>query len=751
MIRFSVFFLALCVFLPSVEAKKVRRRKPRFVLKGVVLEKGRRDPIEGVGVFIRKLRIGGYSDEKGRFTLKVPAGTWELRVRPIGFLSQNRKIVIKGDTTLSIYLERDGKSSLQTVVRAKRVRKTAQQVTLSRKEIRTGTGAVGNDPFRSVQDMPGVARDTSVGGDIRVRGAAPRDTGFFIDGHRLPYLYHFGGGPAVFNIRFLENLSFFPGGAPVEFGRLTAGLVAVDSRDPRSNQLHGEAYVELAQAGIFLQIPLGKHLSLALGFNRSYLEVVQLFLPFLLPKFEEIRYWDYQAKLTFHYKRWTATLFVFGSDDLVDFSGELGDAYLTLLGADPLFVSTRFLRAIALVKYKHKRFSFRLSLATGFDQDLYKDDENKSDTVRLPIEMRAELRVPLHRNFLLRLGSEIRWERSWYTFQFQVNEFAGFPKPSSYRITFKGETSADLLAPAFFLGFEWFFLDRKLKLVSGVRTDSYTFLHRFLWSIEPRLSASYQINSAWSVNFITGLFSQPPQVDRWVENLGNPDLLLQRSIQVASGFEYRGWKRLRLRAQVFYSWMYDRITGSGRVIKVLGKTQRENYNNNGTGRAYGLELQAKFRPTKSFAAAVAYTFSRAERGNINSSTMSLYSYDQPHILSLSGRYLFGKGWSLSLRFRLVSGRPTRAIRGVFFDADRDRYIPMQGESGSARYPTFHQLDLRIEKKWVFNLWKLAAYFDFQNVYFARNAEAFSYQFDYGKLVPRGALPTIPTFGVRGEF
>jgi hypothetical protein len=112
-------------------------------------------------------------------------------------------------------------------------------------------------------------------------------------------------------------------------------------------------------------------------------------------------------------------------------------------------------------------------------------------------------------------------------------------------------------------------------------------------------------------------------------------------------------------------------------------------------------------------------------------------------------YELALNWNLGLRFRFVTGGATNATTFRFYDADSDNY--RRESSQTVRLPSFHQLDLYIEKKWVFDQWFLELYLDVQNVYNAANTEAFIPTFDFKREVPLPSLPIFPSIGIRGTF
>ena len=88
------------------------------------------------------------------------------------------------------------------------------------------------------------------------------------------------------------------------------------------------------------------------------------------------------------------------------------------------------------------------------------------------------------------------------------------------------------------------------------------------------------------------------------------------------------------------------------------------------------------------------------------------------------------GWELGIRFRLASGNPTTMFNGGIFDSDSDDYIGLPGPINGDRLPLFHQLDIRLDKKFVFKKWILSIYLDIQNVYNYQASEFVIYNFNY---------------------
>ena len=85
------------------------------------------------------------------------------------------------------------------------------------------------------------------------------------------------------------------------------------------------------------------------------------------------------------------------------------------------------------------------------------------------------------------------------------------------------------------------------------------------------------------------------------------------------------------------------------------------------------------------------------------------------------------------------------------DVDNIGYNGLSGAIRSYRLPTFHKLDIRAEKKWLFNNWSISAYLDIQNLYNAKNVEAIQYDYRFRETAPVTSVPFLPTLGVKGQF
>jgi len=122
---------------------------------------------------------------------------------------------------------------------------------LRRAEVRQLPGAFG-DPFRAIEIMPGVTSIVSGLPFFYVRGAPPGNVGYFLDGVRVPYLFHVAAGPSVVHPGIVDRVDLYSGGYPARFGRFAGAVVSAETTPPRPDW-HGEGVVRLVDAGALVE------------------------------------------------------------------------------------------------------------------------------------------------------------------------------------------------------------------------------------------------------------------------------------------------------------------------------------------------------------------------------------------------------------------------------------------------------------------------------------------------------------------
>src|SRR5438552_3756864 len=87
-------------------------------------------------------------------------------------------------------------------------------------------GTVSSGVAGAVEALPGVVPLVSGFPYFFIRGAPPNDNGYFVDGIRVPFLFHIGIGQAVIHPGVIDRVDFFPGAAPAAYGGVAGAIIA---------------------------------------------------------------------------------------------------------------------------------------------------------------------------------------------------------------------------------------------------------------------------------------------------------------------------------------------------------------------------------------------------------------------------------------------------------------------------------------------------------------------------------------------
>jgi hypothetical protein len=634
-------------------------------------------------------------------------------------------------------------------VESERVRREVTKHLIPAQEVALVAGTQG-DTIKAVLNMPGAARTPFIGGELVLRGSAPGDSAVFVEGLEIPLIYHFGGLRSTFAPRFLESLEFVPGNFAPDYGRLTGGIVNVKVRDPKADGLHGEVDLNLFDGGAAVEGPLWGDWSGGAAFRRSWVGDI---LPHVLPKDVPLSFssapafYDYQFLAAWKPDdRDKVRLLFFGSQDklVALFTRPAGDP--TIAGDLTDRVAFHELQGSwrhAFSPSLRQESSLSLGLQ-GFDvavgSSLFFKLASRSVNGRTTWSWRALAWLEG------RAGLDLQY--AWYDIRLNLPRPPQEGQPStpvSTRQTVAATQTGDLVSPAAFVELRFTPVEG-LDLVPSLRLDYFSAIHRS--SLDPRLAARWRARPGTVLKAAAGLYQQPPDPAQSAREIGTPDLLPKRSTQVSGGLEQAVLEGLSLDVIGFTKDLSRQVVSNPAAIV---NPDAPAYTNQGRGRIYGAELLLRARLGERLFGWLAYTYQRSFRTDHPGAPERRFDFDQPHLLTAVGTYKLNARWSLGGRFRLVSGNPYTPATGSIYFANTDVWVPTYGPVNSGRLGTFHALDLRVDRTWSFERWRLSAYLDVQNVYNHANQEGWQYKFDYSDRSPLTGLPILPILGVKGEW
>lgn len=731
---------------------------------GTIIERGTRDVLPGALVTVAGLEAVSGAD--GRFELRdVPPGEHPVvvTVQDHAKYEVTEAFTAGQLTQVTYFVRRQSYGAYETVVRAQKERKEVAQVTLRQEEIRLIPGTQG-DAFKVVQNLPGVARAPFGLGLIVVRGSKPWDTRVYVDDAYIPILFHFGGLFATYNSNLLSDLSFQPGNFGVPFGRNIGGLVRGEARTPSKKGFHGYFDVNLADSSVLLETPVSESWSIALSGRRSYIDVLlPAILTTFVPKAKDAlsftvapRYYDWQARAEWKPADARKRFFVsyFGSDDQLKVL--LPNPALDPEGRGEFGTAIAYQRLNAGLDWPlAETLGFKQRLSLGLDQisltvgsDLYAKGK------AFPVQSRSVFTWrPKNIDLVVEAGLDVLLLTNIVSLQspplFKQNQI---PDPSVARKLVSEEATTVPLEPGVFIEAAWKPW-QPLKLVGGVRVDADTYMQK-AW-VDPRLALFWNVFEPTTIKAGAGIYHQPPDYrqGQLLPKFGNPKLKPEGARHLMVGVEHRFTDAISLDVQLYYKSLFDQSRQT--LGPESGNTGSDvpdlRYVSTGYGQSYGVEVLLRHQLTKNFFGWVAYTFSRSERDYYQGTKYGLAPFDQPHNLVALASYKLPYDFIVGAKIRYTSGALSTPYVGAIYDVNGNYYFPIFGEPNSRRLPDFFQLDVRIDKRFVFQSWMLALYLDVQNVTNRGNVEGVTYNYDYTEQQFITGLPILPVLGVRGEW
>ncbi|MDY7232214.1 TonB-dependent receptor domain-containing protein [Hyalangium rubrum] len=732
--------------------------EPPVNFSGRALERGTRKPLVSAEVALPELARTATTDGEGRFSFRgVPVGSHEVLVIVGGYdRFRTRESISEGqETQATYYVQRRVFSPYETVVRSERERKEVTRTTIQVAEVQKIPGTQG-DTLKVVQNLPGVARPAFNGGQLVIRGTGPNESGVFLDGQKIPLLYHFGGLTSVYNSELLEAVDYLPGNFSSYYGNITGGVINVRSRAPRMDRFHGTVGVGVIESNAVLEGPITENLGIAVAGRRSYVDLVLK----LVPENEEgpsiqvaPRYYDAQLKL--HWtpsKQHTFTLQGLTSNDV------LGLVFDRPADDDPSVngefeLTTGFSQLRLGHQYKAGNLTVESQGLVGTTLVEFVIGERNLRISSLDFGLRSTAEYTLSEALTLAGGLDVDYSNADVRARIQSPPREGEPpSPLLLDELLTVDGSYYQYFPGVWVEARWKPLPG-LLVVPGVRSESYVFAEQQVRkrSLNPRLAVRYALTDAVTLKGGAGLYHGPAINDEPSTSFGNPELRAKRSYQYSVGSEWQPSAEYFLSGEVFYNDLKRLIVRSDAMVERDGQQVPERLTNLGTGHIYGFELLARRNLTDRLFGWVAYTFSRSERRDRPGEATRLFDNDQTHVLTAIASYKLTANWEVGARFRFSSGNPRTPITGARRDDLTDVFIPIFGGVNSDRLPNFHQLDIRVDRNFIFDTWNLNVYLDLTNAYNNPAKEGILYNYNYTESAFLEGLPLLPILGAKGSF
>ena len=735
-------------------------------IKGKVVEANNKLPIPFANVLIVGTTLGASTDLNGNFTIKnVPIGIYQLRASVIGYTTKViNDVMVKPNKITQVDFELIPQviEFEDVVVQADYFDKNYLEPVSARKfsqeELRRSPGGF-EDVIRSISVLPGVAQVDAGRNDLIVRGGAPSENLYVVDGYEIPNINHFGtqgstGGPISFiNLDFVKDVKFSTGGFPVLYGDKVSSTLTINLREGNNQKFGGKGTLSATLFGLDLEGPVfGNNSSFIFSARRSYLDFI-----FKAAGFSFVpEYYDVFSKFDYKIDNINSVSFLFISAfDNVKFfndSQEKRTNNARILGSDQLqyisgltykrvfedgFMNLRYYRNFT--DYNTRQSD---SLLNPIFKNISREEENN---------LQLDVVHKFFKNFEMNFGTSLKF------IEFDAEIF--FPKfVTSFR-----DTLPDLnfnRSKNFFKGSSYINFNYRpfSKLVSnfGLRYDYFNAINSKSY-FSPRFSLSYLVSNKFTLNLSAGIYKQFPSLIWLIAHDQNRNLKAIDVKQYILGFDYLIREDTEIKIEGFLKNYTNYPASLIRPYLVLANTgagfsgSDDNFNSfgldplvsAGSGLARGVELSIQKKMSEIPVYGIfSLTYSKSDFKALDGISRSS-SYDQNWLINLSGGYRFNMYWEVSTKFRFASGRPYTP-----FDDNGLQYV---ADKNSRRLKSIHSLDVRVDRRWIFKNWTLITYIDIQNIYNRRNLSGIRWDPVKRTVDETSSIGILPSIGISAEF
>lgn len=707
-------------------------------------------------VVVLDVQTGAVTLEDGSFVIEnLNPGVYSFKATSAGFQDffLNDITVTNARTVdLNFALEPILKEQKEVVVKAKPFLKVSESPvslrTLNATEIERQPGA-GRDVSKVLQALPGVAARATFRNDIIIRGGSPGENKFYLDGIEVPNINHFAtqgssGGPVgLLNVNFIREVDFYSGAFPANRANGLSSVIAFKQKDGNPDALITNFAIGSSDAALTLDGPMGKKADFIFSARRSYLQFLfaALKLPFL-PTYN-----DSQFKINYKINQKNRITFIgLGALDQFALNTKVNDKVTDstqreyneyILGNIPSQNQWNYTIGFNWVHFSKN--SYQNVIAS---RNMLKNRSTRyTDNIEIPANKLLD-----YSSF--EAENKFRFEHTYSKNGWRLNagfgyEYVRYNNETYNRIAIGGVpvtidfTSNCYLSKGSVFGqLSKSLLNERLNLSVGLRSDISNYaksLMNPLDQLSPMLSANFRLTEKWSLNGNIARYHQLPAytILGYRNTMGElvnkaNDIKYIRADHFVLGTEYLTDINSRFTVEGFYK-KYSRypysvvdslsLANLGTSFGVVGN---EAVTSTSSGRSYGVEFLYQQKLIKGFYGIVAYTFVTSEFKDKNNQYVPS-SWDSKSIVSLTAGKRFKKGWELGLRWLFSGGSPytpydvaTSSLKQVW-DVN-GQGIPNYNLLNTQRESAYHQLNVRVDKKFYFEKFSMNFYLDIQNLY-----------------------------------
>ena len=739
-------------------------------LAGEVVDKNTQTPIIGAKIQLVNTKYLTTTDSLGKYSFKgIPTGQYQILINSLGSIPLNlyNVIVTSGNISYStsellqeaVTLKEVTVGNVRKTVRAATLETPLSIQKLTAEEIKSSPGS-NFDISKVVQTLPGVTGSASTGlgfrNDIIVRGGAPNENVFYLDGIEIPVINHFstqgsaGGPQGILNVSFMDEVKLSTSAFDSKYDNALSSVFEFKQKRGNAEKLQGNIRLGATEIASTLDGPLSKNgkTTYLLSARRSYLQFLfkVLDLP-IRPNF-----WDFQFKVT-HVIDPKTTLTILGVGAIDEFSfaapKNATPEKIYALNAGPSINQWSYTFGASLKKLINKGY-WNLSISKSQlnnNSERYQNnigpDKGEKTLDYVSNEGGENIRWDITKNFIgIKWTTGMNFQNVNYDNKtFQILKYNSLTTLNNNTqignaVTLNYATNINFQKYGAFFQMGKRAFNNRLGISAGIRTDGNNFTtdgNQITKRISPRFSISYVLTDKINLNASIGKYYkiEPNTVLGFRDldnNYVNKSTEYISSTHYVAGIEYIPSESTRFTGEIYYK-KYNNVAISvnkgislsnlGADFNILGN---EPVISKGLGKSYGFELFAQQKLTDRFSGIISYSYFKSEYTNVNNSYVPS-AWQNTHLVSITGGYKFKKNWELGIKFRYQGGTPYTPydmnLSKINF-ATLGVGVLDYSKINSFNNKPFHSSDLRIDKKYNYKKTTLDFFLDVTNWYGAKS-------------------------------
>ncbi|MBA3901286.1 MAG: TonB-dependent receptor, partial [Bacteroidetes bacterium] len=621
--RKGSFILLFIVSLISLENQLFAQKG---TIAGIITDAETKEALPFVNIGIQGTSMGSTTGIDGIYQIQnISPGTYNITASYIGYkpLTMIEVVVTSTKTVVIDFKLEPTDVKLQEVeVTVSRFEKSEEsplsKVSIRSAEILRNPGG-NRDISKVLQSFPGVASSVSFRNDIIVRGGAPNENRFYLDGIEVPNINHFAtqgssGGPVgMINVNFINEVGFYSGAFPAARNNALSSVLEFKQKEGNPDRMVTNVMLGSSDLALTLDGPIGNKANYIFSARRSYLQFLftALKLPFL-PTYNDFQY-KVSVKLD---QRNSLTFIGLGAIDqfrlntdankgLVDSADIERNNYI--LGYLPVNNQWNYTSGVKYTRFGlGNSFSNFIVSRNHLANNAIKYQNNIETPDNLILDYKSQ---EIENKFRYEtFSSKGKWKFSYgANYEYSIYTNRTFNK----LFTGQGITEINFNSRLEFNKYGAFgqasrdFFNKRLNLSLGLRTDFNDYAAEMgnpLKQLSPRLSGSYVLTEKFNLNFSTGRYFQLPSYTVLGFRNNNGELANKGRLDYIScnhytaGIAYIPDNNTKISTEGFYK-VYDKypfllnqqisLANLGGDFGVIGNAP---VSSTSSGRSYGIEV-----------------------------------------------------------------------------------------------------------------------------------------------------------------